>query len=202
MGMPGKMISKGLISAKVDRMANHPEKAKRQMLFDALSAWQAPGGQNNYARIIFDVSKQALPPDQQITEGDVKYLEEYWFKEWWKEHQPIEPSIRQSLIVAMQLAHWEAEPPSRQPIDSYWICAGNHFEVWATRSPQQITRLTLTPDVPATLPVRLVNQELTDIWVIKPGNPVEITDSAFPPVELERQGRHYEVETWRLRQTR
>ena len=37
-----------------------------------------------------------------------------------------------------------------RPLDTYWVCAGSHFELVSTLSPQQVTFLILTPSPPFT----------------------------------------------------
>ncbi|ETW92626.1 MAG: hypothetical protein ETSY1_42835 [Candidatus Entotheonella factor] len=115
---------------------------------------------------------------------DTLYLGEHWYnadsnasQTWWKEKQPIEPIIRQSLICAIELA-------GDLPIDSYWVPIGNRsvhpnkyhrgvfradeypFEVVLSRGEWQLTRLIITPPSPRPLRMERYIQP-TDIWIVQ-----------------------------------
>ncbi len=137
MGMVGD-IAKGAVHTRVDPLVKNA--AKRH---DFIEALRDP--QQSYLDI--------LRAFTDITAGELEYLREYWYDPnwthpnsecWWKAHQPIEPIIRQSLIKAFELAIQKD-----LPLDSYWICVGNKFEVFITCSEHQITRIISSPPVPA-----------------------------------------------------
>jgi hypothetical protein len=63
------------------------------------------------------------------------------------EHQPsIQDILRQGLLRA-----FEEAKAHNLPIDSYWICAGNQFAMYVTRSAQQVTCIILTPSIASEL---------------------------------------------------
>jgi hypothetical protein len=82
---------------------------------------------------------------------------------WPLEHHPTEPVIRQGLIAALELA-----TEKQLPLDSYWVATGDRVETLVLCTPQQITRLLMTPPGPAPHhPNHLMN--FADIRVIKRG---------------------------------
>jgi hypothetical protein len=82
---------------------------------------------------------------------------------WSAAHHPTEPVIRQCLITAIELAI-----EKHLPLDSYWIAAGDRVETLVLCTPQQITRLLVTPPSPRPQnPGHLMN--FADIRMIKRG---------------------------------
>lgn len=121
-------------------------------------------------------------PDE--TRALLDHIRDHWFdvaNGWWPNEQPIEPIFCQGLIKAISesinnpitVADPETQQPQQQalPIDTYWICDANHFEILICRSPQQVTLLFLTPPPPirnpgiwsAETPVWSVRRDVTDI---------------------------------------
>jgi hypothetical protein len=155
---------------KIDEVANGP---LRQAFLNVL---RTPGdyGENWVQFLVTHGLEQAR----------ADYVLEYWFNQpqppdneqygYWQAYQPIEPIIRQGLIEAIDLAR-------HLPIDSYWFNGAETVEVYLTRSPQQVTRITATPPSPA--PIRPLTQlpHLADILVVKhPLREVEVRRDADP----------------------
>lgn len=120
-----------------------------------------------------------------VPEAVVRYVEYYWYyhditapQVWWKDKQPVEPLFRKSLIEAIDLA-------GDLPIDSYWMPIGHRnvdrdyvplgtyrpdeypFEVIMAKSDTQLTRLILTPPIPAPRSAEERFTKPSNIWVVK-----------------------------------
>jgi hypothetical protein len=100
-------------------------------------------------------------------EDEIAHFRQHWFNEngWWKPHQPIQDIYRQGLIVAFQ----EAKDHSL-PVDSYWVCTADQFEIVISRSERQITRLILTPQVEGMMSKddpRLT--QTIPVWIVRRG---------------------------------
>jgi hypothetical protein len=72
----------------------------------------------------------------------------HWFGDWWADFQPIAPILRVALREAFATCF------SRNlPLDTYWICAGDEFEVAVSTSATQVL---LAPPTPMVAQVTLV----------------------------------------------
>jgi hypothetical protein len=157
--MPG-YLAKGAIHKKVDPLVNDRNLLeRRQSLLTALKDWS-----RDYVQLLMEYAG--------LTEAEADYLRQTWYNPrggWWPEHQPIEPIIRQSLITAIELA-----VERNLPLDSYWLCIGDQFQVIVACSDHQVTRLILTPPSPeeATVDRTKLTAEMP-VWVIKHSDPWE-----------------------------
>jgi hypothetical protein len=188
MGMFGA-VSKGTILEKTDQLANNLgsrmhfhtlltdpslnyvdilDEAHRSQYWSAYpSVMLLDRRESRYLRTKWFPDVPDLPPQNPTDLDLTKYLAAFEGS-WWQDRQPIVHVIRQGLIKALEEAGYDAaqKPNSAWlPIDSYWICAGDSFEVIVTRSDVQVTRLLLTPSVPVHLPYR--HSSLRNMWVIK-----------------------------------
>ena len=193
-GIPGgHELTKGPISQYIDDVLNDPtgNYSRRAALKEDLLDWDK---QPSLADI--------LETNHGLSHHLAQILRENWYNQngWWPELQPVEPTIRQSFIQAIEVA--DAVTPVL-PIDSYWICA-RHFEVIITRSKWQVTRLLFTLDAPVNTPARPATDPLADIWMVKPGSLAQVVDSTIPnpTVLVDRPGTRGgkdQVDTVRLK---
>jgi hypothetical protein len=147
-GISLSTISKGIVHAKVDRLLNDKKNPKRNEFIEAVKNWSI-----DYLELLTIAG---------VTPPEVEYLREYWFDPnwadpnsecWWREHQPIEPIVRQGLITAIDIATQDpdADQPRPEPldVDSYHIYGErDHFESLVTWTDKQVTRIVLTPPHP------------------------------------------------------
>jgi hypothetical protein len=149
-GISLSTISKGIVHEKVDRLLNSPKtNPTRQAFIDAIQDWS-----KDYLEVLEMMAG--------VTKREIEYLREYWFDPnwadlhsecWWREHQPIEPIVRQGLITAIDVATRDPETGAERPeplaVDSYHIYGErNHFESLVTWTDKQVTRIVLTPPHP------------------------------------------------------
>jgi hypothetical protein len=147
-GITLSTISKGIVHAKVDKLLNDRKNLDRNRFIEAVKNWSID---------YLDVLKIAG-----VTDREVEYLREYWFDPnwadlnsecWWREHQPIEPIVRQGLITAIDVATRDPDAVEQRPepldVDSYHIYGErDHFESLVTWTDKQVTRIVLTPPHP------------------------------------------------------
>jgi hypothetical protein len=183
-GMPGN-IAKGRLLLEFDDFIN----GSRSNLRDALAYYKNDMANDLYDVVDFGVAKNILKG----TDRDDHILK-HWLVEaipgsspispqpWWPTFRPMGKVLRKGLIRALETCEYEdadANPQvaraSALPLDSYWLCAGSHFEivttvgyafVGGTRVPHHVNLLILSPSVPVTrregnLP------RFEDIWVVK-----------------------------------
>ncbi|WP_089721210.1 hypothetical protein [Candidatus Entotheonella palauensis] len=84
---------------------------------------------------------------------------------WWKAEQPIEPTLREGLMLAVRMAM-----KANLPIASYWLPDFDRCRVSVVDTEAQITHLVLTPPIP--LPPQAWTQNISDaadLWVVKRG---------------------------------
>lgn len=169
--------SKGPVHTAIDAWVNYHDQGVyvlRQAFLDALN-----DEAQDYVDILSNDDAQWKQPYRKIfdtlpkvSEGQAEYLRNFWYNTrtgWWHDRQPIQPIIRQGLIKAIELAM-----ERKLPLDSYWVTmgdipqAGQYFHVIITCSPQQVTRLILTPlsDPPDQDHLARLTQP-ADIWVVK-----------------------------------
>ncbi len=173
-GIPGN-ISKGPGHVAIDQALNHQENGE-YVRRPAIQAALADAG-NDYVDLLRSVFR--------VPVTIVRYVAYHWYHHdltapqvWWKDKQPVEPLFRQSLIEAIDLA-------GDLPIDSYWMPIGSRqinrhhvplgiyrpdeypFEVIMTKSESQLTRLIVTPPIPANPNAREQFTERSNIWVVK-----------------------------------
>jgi hypothetical protein len=169
-GMPVD-ICKVSILKRVDELSRNP--AKRDAFLASLE-----DRTKDLATIL--VEHQALQ------RGDEEqHYRNHWFNEngqgWWRntEHQPaIQNILREGLLQAFQEAK-----AHNVPVDSYWICMGNQFAMYITRSSQQVTRIILTPSIPAELMAAVQAAAAREspggpapIWVVNRGGTVQVPE--------------------------
>jgi hypothetical protein len=162
---PGK-ITKGVVHTKVEALVNRNPEARRRFLA-ALKDWK---GKPDYLQILVDHAG--------LTPKDAAYLRNTWYSQdgWWPEQQPVESIVRHSLIKALELATLDPDTGRERdlPVDSYWLCVGDAFEVILISSDQQITRLILTPPGPSDAAVNLRNLTARGpLWVIRRSSDAE-----------------------------
>lgn len=187
-GVPG-YTSKGPGHVAIDYQLNYQEDGlyvRRPAIRAALA-----NTANDYVDLLRSVFN--------VPDNVVRYVEYHWYhtditapQVWWKDKQPVEPIFRQSLIEAIDLAE-------DLPIDTYWMPMGYRnvnrhyvpwgiyrpdeypFEVIMMKSEHQLTRIIVTPPVPAADdPERY--SEPSNIWVVKAGRDV------LPRGEIRREG--------------
>lgn len=99
-----------------------------------------------------------------LTSYEVDYLREYWYDAdhtFWPDHYPTEPIVCQGTIKAIEVA-----TDQNVPMHSYWITVDDRFEMLVASSDAQVTRIMLTPPVPATAPA---HRNRAPIWVVQHG---------------------------------
>jgi hypothetical protein len=158
-GVYGRIV-KGPIHQKVDAVINERNAAgqyhrRAQFLADVVAAATA----DDYLDLI--MSQAGVTPEEST------YLRTTWYNEGvsglWPWLQPIYPILQRGLIKAIEVAQ---QAPAL-PIDSYWSPASTQVEVLVTRSPQQVTRLILTP---ATMAPTRNRPHPAPLWVIRRGS--------------------------------
>ncbi|ETW99909.1 MAG: hypothetical protein ETSY1_13285 [Candidatus Entotheonella factor] len=168
-------ISKGPGHIAIDGQLNYQENGdyvRRPAIRAALA-----NPDNRYVDLLRSVFR--------VPEAVVRYVEYHWYyhditapQVWWKDKQPVEPLFRQSLIEAIDLA-------GDLPIDTYWMPIGHRnvdrdyvplgiyrpdeypFEVIMMKSETQLTRLIVTPPIPAPRSAEDRFTEPSNIWVVK-----------------------------------
>jgi hypothetical protein len=169
-------ISKGIVHTKVDKVLNHRSGNvfdKRQNFrnhLDNAHDW------NSYLAMLQD---QTVMGQDFLLSDEARYLRDHWYNDtdpdvWWQWLQPIYPILRRGLLKAIFTADIDpttANPNNPRnpplPIDSYWLPGGNQVAVLVTASPQQVTRLIITPPSPAPYARRHTR---SDIWEIRRGH--------------------------------
>ena len=156
--MPGRSLgtmSQGSVLEKTDATVNHRDASGafdlRGPFLAALSDWTLD---------YLDVMQRFA----NLTIEEVDYLREYWYDAehtFWPEHYPTEPIVRQGTIQAIQVA-----TDQNIPMRSYWMTVGDRFEMLVASSDEQVTRIMLTPPVPATAPA---HRNRARIWVVQHG---------------------------------
>ena len=169
-------ISRGPVHRAVDWVVNHRNRDGefdlRQRFLDDLESNRDYLDLLNEALRSF-LRAEGLPPQQADKRAEflTSYLAQYWYGEWWPQHQPVLPLVRLGLIKAIKVAN-KVKP--QLPMESQWIAAGPHdspispFEVIVARGDHQITRLLLTPETPMRAEQGLL-EELSDVWIVKRG---------------------------------
>jgi hypothetical protein len=155
--MPGRppldYIAKGAVHKKIDPLVNDTtDPKKREALLMALK-----DSARDYVQILVEHAG--------VTEAEAAFLRRTWYNPngWWRDHQPIEPIVRQGLIKSIELAI-----ERNLPIDSYWVSGGDQLQVIVTCSNYQVTRLILTPSIAAeTTPAAPSSVE--PIWIVRQG---------------------------------
>lgn len=164
-------------------MPGHLTKRPILKRLDELSKGDKQTFQNAYADL------NALPwnlgPQDLITLGkkpayavfktlnEENHLSNHWFGNWWLAQQPTVPVIRRGLLKAFRLAIDHSKP-----LDCYWCCAGESFEVVCCLSDQQVTVIFTTPPPPGQHPTDFPDEE--NIWIVK--------RTATGPGEIEESG--------------
>lgn len=171
-GIPSN-FSKGPVHRAMDAQLNYRENGVFVKRGEILRLLKNP--ENRYADMLKTVFQAPTYP--------AEYVAAHWYNPdpeapgtWWKEKQPIEPIIRQSLIHAIELAE-------ELPIDSYWAPIGNRevhpnnyhkdvfrtdefpFEVVLSRGAHQLTRVIITPPSPRPRNTQLYTTPAA-IWVV------------------------------------
>jgi hypothetical protein len=199
-------IVKGPVHQTIDALVNQ-NAATRAAFLAELKNLQPPDVDHTeqYLGILTRLMPQlAQFPVNGSTINLLEYLQDTWYnsqgdppktelgklKQWGPEglqgfwparYHPIEPIIRQGLIRALELAI-----EKDLPLDSYWMAdgdrlinAGDRFETLVMCTPQQITRIVMTPPSP---PPRNPQNPMNfaDIRVIKRGEKADF-ETLEPP---------------------
>jgi hypothetical protein len=160
--MPG-YTAKGPVLHYLDRLSREPDaKARLKVLLDELRTL-LPGthSPNAYgtANLAETLKTHLFDPfgDYSLTQRATDHLANDWFGRkgiadaMWHEHQPMEPIFCQGLITTIEAAIYQGgaqekgERPQSFPINSLWVCAGNHYEMVVSQNLDQVTLLILTP---------------------------------------------------------
>jgi len=142
-GVPG-IVSKGRIIRALDAVLG--DRAKRAELHDRLTK-KAPN--DEYAESLVEIASDSSLFD--LTRGEIRHLEQDWFAlqgSYWPRHQPTEIVVRLGLAQAIEVASRAGSEQRDWPMDCYWVCTGDMFEVTACAGPGQITVMLLTPPPP------------------------------------------------------
>ena len=123
--MPAR-IARGLIPQKISEWVN---------VAPASRAAQAAGKLADTTNLPYLLSRNpndnvlhSLTPALTLTPQERKHLLDHWFDVgdgWWQPYQPVEPIVRQGLLEACT----RAAADSGKPLDCYWICAADLYEV-------------------------------------------------------------------------
>jgi hypothetical protein len=176
-------IGKGIVHKMVDTYANSNQ---RQSFLAALQS----------TRDYLDI----LRNDVGVSAGQIRYLHDTWYNQgtggWWPWLQPIQPIIRQGLIAAIDLASRNPDTGAARnfPIDSYWIPVGDQVETIVAVSPQQVTRLLLTPP---SLPSTQNRNTRMPIWVVRNSGVQTMGNQTLEEVVVAMQGN---IVTWRRKE--
>ena len=132
-----EFAQKGSILSKMDEISQQPTR-RDAFLTDLRDATQS------YVDILVKYGV--------VTAWQADHLRVHWFPaDWqdpssdclWREHQPLEPILRQGARRAFEEAQ-----ARNLPIDSYWICVGNQVGEIVAWNARQVTRLRVTPPLP------------------------------------------------------
>jgi hypothetical protein len=152
-------IAKGNVLRQIDNISKGSD--RDQKIADFLEALK--GSDPDYVGILATHAK--------LDKADEAHLRQHWFPTnpkvsgWWSEHQPIAPLVRDSLILAFEIAQERG-----LPVDCYWLCPeGDQFEVSVTWNERQVTRIILTPPTLYESPKQPERypDDTDGIWVIK-----------------------------------
>ena len=193
-GMFGQ-IMKGPIHQAVDAIVNSG--ARDSFLANLQSAATA----NDYLDILSGHKVETYYLD---------YLRRWWYPEadtpntkpigrvpgldgFWPGLQPIYPILRRGLVKALEVAR-----DARLPLDSYWSSGGTEVQVYVTKSPQQVTRIILTPPTPPPITVR--KKDTKRIWVVRRGSPALTVGELHMDevVEATEGSQGPSIITWRI----
>jgi hypothetical protein len=134
----------------------------------------------------------ADPSRNLLTPAEVKHIVTHWFPEeaapppteppFWNTLRPMGEVVRRGLVRALELCLRDeggGARPQPLPLDSYWICAGSHFEVVVTLGrtvdaganpvDHHVNLLILTPSVPVSRHDAPLSgfPDKEKIWVVK-----------------------------------
>jgi hypothetical protein len=152
-------ISKGVIHQKVDAVVNH--RASNKGPFDKRAAFYNAVKQANTPLAYFAL----LEAQAEVTRPQTTYLKDTFYSSpnvWWPGIPDVYSIFHVGFVKALE------EAGDNLPLDSYWLPAGGAqaVEVIVCKSATQVTRIFLTPPVPAGSGP--MNKRHTDapIWVI------------------------------------
>jgi hypothetical protein len=164
-------ISKGNVQQAIERVANNP--LHRPNFLAALQGNPQIAG-TDWIDFLRDTGGLAT--------GDENYFRISWLQFWSKTY-PVEAIVRQSLIVAINLADTHSTPQNFMPIDCYWIWTNDasKFEALITFNTRQVMRIILTPPPPTHPNMSTLTGE-APFWIVK-ANPVETVIDTDPEGE-------------------
>lgn len=142
-----------------------------------------------------------LENDARVDPRLIVYLRNTWYNPgvglWWPWLQPIQPLIRQGLIEALDLASRDPDTGATRnlPIDSYWMPDGNQVETLIVVSPQQVTRILLTP--PSPIPPTRPRNTRVPIWNVRRSGPQTVGNQTLEEIVVAVQG---DIATWRRKE--
>jgi hypothetical protein len=142
-GMPG-IVSKGRIIRALDAVME--DRTKRAEFHDRMTS-RAPNG--GFSESLVQIASDPRLFD--LTQAEIKHLKEDWFAlrgSYWPRHQPTEIVVRLGLTQAIEIARRTEPDQEDWPIDCYWVCTGDMFQVTSCAGPGQITVMLLTPPPP------------------------------------------------------
>jgi hypothetical protein len=155
-------ISKGRVQQAMEGVANDPK--LRPGFLNALQGPQTPTDWIDFLR-----DSGGLSP------GDENYFRNNWLY-FWSQTYPVEAIVRQSLIVAIDLATRDPDNGDERflPIDCYWLWTNDtsKFEALITYNVRQVTRIILTPP-PPTKPNMSLLTGMAPFWIVR-ASPVEV----------------------------
>jgi hypothetical protein len=141
--MPG-IVSKGQIVRALDRVLK--DRAKRTEFYNRLTKKESNG---EFSETLIEIASDSNLFG--LSRAEIQHLKTDWFGltgSYWPRHQPTAIVVRLGLIQAIEVARRSGPNQEDWPIDCYWVCTGDVFQVTACAGPGQITVMLLTPPPP------------------------------------------------------
>lgn len=206
--MPGN-IAKGPILEKFDQYVNEERSHLEELLLFYLNTTKTVAQVVGQGRTR-QVQNGPHKGNAILSSQDEQHVKDHWLAEllgpatpkdkgWWPTFRPMGEVLRRGLVQALALCDRVPDPnkapkdwakrPAALPLDSYWVCAGHHFELvsavgqkpeGAGKNPEDhhVLLLILTPSLPISRRVGTFGAD-ENIWVTRP--------SAVSPGEARRE---------------